>query len=576
MHWPNVFAVLLLRLRGTKGVLLMANIVLEASGLRLSYGERQLLRIDQLRIYDTDRIGLIGENGAGKTTLLRILAGEKQPDAGTVRRFVPAAVIHQEGKCRPGEDPELRARFRAQESRESLSGGEMTRNRISEALSGHPELLMADEPTTDLDQEGLVLLRRALMGFQGAILLISHDRALLRKLCSRIWYLRDGTILDFPGGYEDFIVERDRRMERETFEYEQYKAERKRLKESAQRMAERASQVKKAPSRMGNSEARLHKREWTDSVLQLSHAKRTIQNRMEHLEVKEKPKALPEIRMKLGVAHPVEAKTVLECACGRLQAGASELLRDTGFVLPTGSRTALIGPNGCGKTTLLRELLGRNGSEIAFQGKARWNPAARIGWFDQHHEQTMDREKSVLENIMEASVYPEHFARTVMACLGLKGEAVFKPLSLLSGGEKAKTALGRLLLMDCNTLLLDEPTNHLDLFTMEELEKLLASYGGTILFVSHDEEFIRKTATRIIRFEDGKLVTTEGGWDEMKKPVQAGGTAADRSLEISRLEMRMAVLSARMARPAKGDHPEQLRQEYLELARKIREMKSEK
>ena len=576
MHWPNIFAVLLLRLRGTKGVLLMAKIVLEASGLRLSYGERQLLRIDQLRIYDTDRIGLIGENGAGKTTLLRILAGEKQPDAGTVRRFVPAAVIHQEGKCSPGEDPELRARFRAQESRESLSGGEMTRNRISEALSGHPELLMADEPTTDLDQEGLGLLRRALMGFQGAILLISHDRALLRKLCNRIWYLRDGTILDFPGGYEDFIVERGRRMERETFEYEQYKAERKRLKESAQRMAERASQVKKAPSRMGNSEARLHKREWTDSVLQLSHAKRTIQNRMEHLEVKEKPKALPEIRMKLGVAHPVEAKTVLECACGRLQAGASELLRDTGFVLPTGSRTALIGPNGCGKTTLLRELLGRNGSEIAFQGKARWNPAARIGWFDQHHEQTMDREKSVLENIMEASVYPEHFARTVMACLGLKGEAVFKPLSLLSGGEKAKTALGRLLLMDCNTLLLDEPTNHLDLFTMEELEKLLASYGGTILFVSHDEEFIRKTATRIIRFEDGKLVTTEGGWDEMKKPVQAGGTAADRSLEISRLEMRMAVLSARMARPAKGDHPEQLRQEYLELARKIREMKSEK
>ena len=576
MHWPNIFAVLLLRLRGTKGVLLMAKIVLEAAGLRLSYGERQLLRIDQLRIYDTDRIGLIGENGAGKTTLLRILAGEKQPDAGTVRRFVPAAVIHQEGKCRPGEEPELRARFRAQESRESLSGGEMTRNRISEALSGHPELLMADEPTTDLDQEGLGLLRRALMGFQGAILLISHDRSLLRKLCSRIWYLRDGTILDFPGGYEDFIVERDRRMERETFEYEQYKAERKRLKESAQRMAERASQVKKAPSRMGNSEARLHTREWTDSVLQLSHAKRTIQNRMEHLEVKEKPKALPEIRMKLGVEHPVEAKTVLECACGRLQAGASELLRDTGFVLPTGSRTALIGPNGCGKTTLLRELLGRNGSEIAFQGKARWNPAARIGWFDQHHEQTMDREKSVLENIMEASVYPEHFARTVMACLGLKGEAVFKPLSLLSGGEKAKTALGRLLLMDCNTLLLDEPTNHLDLFTMEELEKLLASYGGTLLFVSHDEEFIRKTATRIIRFEDGKLVTTEGGWEEMKKPVQTGGAAADRSLEISRLEMRMAVLSARMARPAKGDHPEQLRQEYLELARKIREMKSEK
>ena len=554
----------------------MAKIILEAAGLHLSYGERQLLKIDQLKIYDTDRIGLIGENGAGKTTLLRILGGEQQPEAGTVRRFVPAAVIHQEGKASPGEDPEFRARFRAQESRESLSGGEMTRNRIAEALSAHPELLMADEPTTDLDQEGLALLRKALAGFQGAILLISHDRALLRKLCNRIWYLRDGTILDFPGGYDDFIAERDRRMERETFEYEQYKAERKRLKESAQRMAERASQVKKAPARMGNSEARLHKREWTDSVLQLSHAKRTIQNRMDHLEVKEKPKALPEIRMKLGVAHPVEAKTVLECACGRMQAGTSELLRDTGFVLPTGSRTALIGPNGCGKTSLLHAILDQAGTEIRFQGKARWNPAARIGWFDQHHEQTMNRKMSVLENIMESSVYPEHFARTVMACLGLRGEAVFKPLELLSGGEKAKTALGRLLLMDCNTLLLDEPTNHLDLFTMEELEKLLASYGGTILFVSHDEEFIRKTATRIIRFDDGKLVTTEGGWDEMRKSVQTERTDADKSLEVSRLEMRMAMLSARMARPAKGDRPEQLQQEYLELARKIRELKAEK
>lgn len=551
----------------------MAKIMLEATGLHMFYGERQLLKIEQLQIYDMDRIGLIGENGAGKTTLLQILAGEKKPETGTVRRFVPVAVIHQEGKAGPGEDREFRARFRAQESRESLSGGEMTRNRITEALSSHPELLMADEPTTDLDQEGLGLLRKTLAGFQGAILLISHDRMLLRKLCNRIWYLRDGTILDFPGGYDDFIVERDRRMERETFEYEQYKAERKRLKESAQRMAERASQVKKAPGRMGNSEARLHKREWTDSVLQLSHAKRTIQNRLEHLEVKEKPKALPEIRMKLGITRPVKAKTALECACGRLQVGESELLRDTGFVLPTGSRTALIGPNGCGKTTLLHAILDQTGAEVHFQGKARWNPAVQIGWFDQHHEQTMDRQKSVLENIMETSVYPEHFARTVMACLGMRGEAVFKPLNLLSGGEKAKTALGRLLLMDCNTLLLDEPTNHLDLFTMEELEKLLASYGGTILFVSHDEEFIRKTATRILRFDEGKLVTTEGGWGEMKNPVQTDGTAEDRGLEISRLEMRMAVLSARMARPAKGDRPEQLQQEYLELVRQIHELK---
>ena len=556
----------------------MEKIMLEATGLRMSYGDRKLLDIRQLSIYSRDRIGLIGENGAGKTTLLKILSGEKLPEEGEIRRFVRCAVIHQEGITQPGEDQKLRALLRTRENREGLSGGEMTRNRIAGAFSLQPELLMADEPTTDLDQEGIDLLRKMLTGFSGAILLISHDRTLLRALCSRIWYLRDGEILDFPGGYDGFIAERDRRMQRETFEYEQYRTEQKRLKESAQKMAERASQVRKAPGRMGNSEARLHKREWTDSVLQLSHAKRTLQNRMEHLEVKEKPKALPEIKMKLGVTHPVEAKTVLECRCRLLTAGPLELLRDTGFTLPAGSRTALVGPNGCGKTTLLRAILEEADAAVRLEGRARWNPAARIGKFDQHHEQTLDMNQSILANIMESAVYPEHFARTVMACLGLRGEAVFQPVKQLSGGEKAKTALGKLLLMDCNTLVLDEPTNHLDLFTMEELEKLLASYGGTLLFVSHDEEFIRKTATRIVRFDGKKLETIEDGWEAAKnrttsKTPKAGEEEQDRRIEISRLEMRMAVLSARMARPAKGDHPEQLQQEYLELAGRIRELK---
>ena len=552
----------------------MAKIMLEAVGLQLSYGQRQLLNIDRLQIYDTDRIGLVGENGAGKTTLLRILAGELPPEAGAVTRFAPTAVVHQEGNGTPGEDAELSARFRAREHREGLSGGEMTRNRIAGALSRHPALLMADEPTTDLDQEGLAALRKTLMGFQGAILLISHDRALLRALCHRIWYLRDGTVLDFPGGYDDFIAERDRRMERESFEYAQYRAEQKRLKESAQQMAERAAQVRKAPGRMGNSEARLHKREWTDSVLQLSHAKRTLQNRMEHLEVKEKPKALPEIRIKLGMTHPVEAKTVLTCECGLLRAGPSQLLRGAELVLPTGSRTALTGPNGCGKTTLLRALIGETLPGIAFEGRVRWNPGARIGWFDQHHQQTLDMEKTVLDNVMRTSVYPEHFARTVMACLGLKGDAVFQPLRRLSGGEKAKTALGRLLLMDCNTLILDEPTNHLDIFTMEALEKLLAAYGGTMLLVSHDEEFIRKTATRTVRFVGQTLEAAEDGPGAPQRPARAAAQGIDRSLEISRLEMRLAALSFRMSRPAKGDRPDQLQQEYAELAGKIQELKT--
>ena len=551
----------------------MAKCILEANDLQVSFGDRQLLNIDRLVVCDGDRIGLIGENGAGKTTLLNVLSGGIVPETGRVRRLTPAAMIRQRGNADAGDDAETRALFHATEIRDGLSGGEMTRNRIAGALSARTGLLLADEPTTDLDQEGLALLRRKLSGFQGAVILVSHDRALLREICTRIWYLEDGKISDFPGGYDDFVAERTRQRERAAFEYDQYRSEQKRLKEAAQRMTEWASQVKKAPSRMGNSEARLHTHEWTNAVLGLSSAKRKIQNRMEHLEVKEKPRSLPEIKMKLGVTHPVEAKNVLEFRCASLQAGGRTLLRDTAFTLPTGSRTALIGPNGCGKTTLLRVLTGQAGEAVRFRGNARFNPAVRPGWFDQHHENTLNLNGSVLENIMRESVHPEHFARTVMACLGIRGDDVYKTLNLLSGGERAKTALGKLLLMDCNTLLLDEPTNHLDLFTMEELEKLLTGYGGTLLFVSHDEEFIRKTATRIVCFEHETLKTFEGGWEEMKAPRKKDTAAEDRKLAISRLEMRMAVLSARLSAPQKGDHPEQLQAEYLRLAEELRSLK---
>lgn len=551
----------------------MASVLLEADHLRKSFGPRQLVDLDHLSVYDGEKIGLIGENGAGKTTLLRLLSGETEADEGTVRRPGSLAFIRQQGKENGKADDQMQALFRVQARRDGLSGGEMTRGRIAAALSARPQLLFADEPTTDLDEEGLALLRKQLRAFPGALVLVSHDRSLLRLLCRRIWYLEDGKITDFPGGYDAFMEERRRQRDRQQFEYDQYRAEQKRLKESVQRMAEKASSVRKAPSRMGNSEARLHKREWTDSVLQLSHAKRTLQNRMEHLEAKEKPRNLPDIRMKLGVSSPVEAGVVLRVQCERLAAGKTELLSRTAFSLPTGSRTVLLGANGCGKTTLLRVLTGQGGAPVCFDGKIQFNPAARIAWFDQHHEKTLDPEKTVLENVMDVSVHPESLARTVLIRLNFRRDDVFKPVSVLSGGERAKVALARLLLMDCNLLVLDEPTNHLDLFTLEELERLLADYGGTILFVSHDEEFVRKTATRIVRFDRRKLVSFEGTLGEMKNASRRDTSAEELRLAVSALEMRMAALAARMSAPKKGDRPDQLQAEYLEIAGKLRELK---
>ena len=550
----------------------MVKLLLEADRIDKNFGPRRLLDIKHLTVYDGERIGLIGENGAGKSTLLRILCGEEAPDAGNVRRYGPAALIRQQGNADGADDTRVRAVFRARDEREGLSGGEMTRNRIAAALSAHPRLLLADEPTTDLDGEGIALLKSELELFPGALILVSHDRALLRALCGRIWYLEDGTITDFPGGYDAFVLERRQRREREQFEYDRYREEKKRLEESARKMAERAAAVKKAPSRMGNSEARLHTREWTDSVLQLSHAKRTIQNRIDHLEVKEKPRKMPEIKMALGVDHPVGAKTALEARIDRLTAGGQTLLENTLLTLPTGSRTALVGPNGCGKTTLLNVLGGDIPGAVTFEGRLRFNPAVRAGWFDQHHDRALAADRTILENVTRESVRDESMARTVLARLGFRRDDVFKPVSALSGGERARTALARLLLMDLNLLILDEPTNHLDLFTLEELERLLSDYGGTLLFVSHDEEFVRKAATRRVRFEGRALKTDEGGAAAAK--TEEDRQTEDIKMEITRLEMRLAALAARLSAPKKGDRPDQLQAEYLLLAEQLRSLKA--
>ena len=552
----------------------MSKLLLEANHLRKSFGQRLLLDLEHLAVYDGDRIGLIGENGAGKTTLMKLLSGETEADEGSLRRMGSLSMIHQQGNEDNGTaDRHMQALFSAKSGKSGLSGGEMTRNRIAAALSEHPQLLLADEPTTDLDGEGQQLLRKQLQAFQGALILISHDRSLLRQVCRRIWYLEDGKITVFPGGYDAFMAERSRRRERQQFEYEQYRAEQKRLRASAQRMSEMASSVRKAPARMGNGEARLHKREWTDAVLQISHAKRTLQNRMEHLEVKEKPRELPEISMQFGTASPVEARYAMKAQCGRLSVGNKTLLNQTDLILPTGSRTALMGPNGCGKSTLLRALTDQSNTPVCFDGTVQLNPSVKIGFFDQHHERTLDPSKTVLENAMAASIYPESQTRTVLIRMNFKREELFKPVSQLSGGECAKAALAGLLLMDINLLILDEPTNHLDLFAMEALERLLSDYAGTLLFVSHDEEFIRKTADRIVRFDRQRLIPFEGTLSELAAAQQKEPNEEDRRIAITTLEMRLAALSARLAAPRKGDRPETLQAEYMQLAEQLRLLK---
>ena len=552
----------------------MPKLLLEVNHITKSFGDQAVLDIQGLRVYDGERVALIGENGAGKSTLLSILSGELMPDSGQVRRYAPLSIIHQSGEERLDAGRQLAARFRAPELRDGLSGGEQTRRRIAAALSSDATLLLADEPTTDLDADGVDRLRRALSQRSGALILVSHDRALLNALCNRVLHLEGGRLTDFPGGYEAYRRELAQRREHQQFEYDQYRAEKARLKAMAQKKAEWAASVKKAPKRMGNSEARLHTRESTNAVLKQSAARRTVLDRMERLEVKQRPRDLPDIRMALGVSHPIAAKTALSLQCKALSAGGRTLLSGAAFDLPTGSRTALMGENGSGKTTLLRALRGECAPGVRFEGSVRLNPAARLGFFDQDHAKALRFDDTALENALAESSLAESVARTVLARLGLRGDSVFKPVRVLSGGERTKIALARLLLSDVNLLLMDEPTNHLDLFTLQALEELLSGYGGTLLFVSHDRDFVSSVATRVLAFEDGRLRAFEGTLAQMNAEDSRDRSGEARQLEISTLQMRMAALAARMSAPKKGDSPDRLNAEYAELAERLRALKN--
>ena len=493
-------------------------------------------------------------------------------------------MIRQLGDGETAENAEMRSRFAAQEAREGLSGGERTRRRIAFALSQRAPLLLADEPTTDLDAEGVQELKDELMRYEGAILLVSHDRDLLDALCTRILHLEDGKITDFPGNYSDYRAELERRRAFQQFEYDQYRGEQARLRASIQGNRERASQMKKAPSRMGNSEARLHKMDSRQISEQFHKARRQMESRLSHMEVKTRPRGDVAIQMALGAGNPVSAKTVLEARYITLRAGDKSLLKNASFRLPTGSRTALVGPNGCGKTTLMRAIAAKAAEEgrleqqsALLNGSAdraiRFNPAARVGWFDQTHERTLNPDLSALENILRDTEHCESDVRTVFARLALRGDDVFKPVRVLSGGERGRVALAKLLLGSANLLLLDEPTNHLDVFTLDALGELLAGYQGTILFVSHDRAFRDSVATRMLEFNAEKLDAFEGGAAEKSARENTDRQREAIETEISLLQMRLAVLASRMSAPKKGDSPEKLNEEYLALSRELNERK---
>lgn len=528
-----------------------------ATQLEKHIGQRRLFSIPLLQIYQGDRIGLIGRNGAGKSTLLSLLCGESDPDGGIIKREVPIHLVHQFGA--PDQEAEAQAlkEFRVLDAakRVSRSGGEATRLRLAQTDITRIKLLFCDEPTANLDSEGRTLLQKKLEQCD-TFVLVSHDRELLNGLCNCIWHLNEETVTAYPGNYDDFLRIQETEKAQKARDYERYISEKTHLQEALNTTARKASKMKGPPKRMGNSEARLHKRD-NKSQEKLHNAKNALKTRLEKLQMVERPRDETAIHLDFSLTDPPQSRTVLRAE--HVSFGYDKpLFWDASFELPLGSKTALVGPNGAGKSTLLRLI--REGAE-----GIRKTPKATLGIFGQEFE-TLDMEKTVLANALKHSIQSETVVRTVLHRLLFSRDEMNKPASVLSGGERVKLAFAQLFAGPANVLLLDEPTNYLDILSLSVLETMLREYEGTVLFVSHDQAFVSAVAQRLLILENGKLQTFEGTLQNyhQRHTVQSN-TAFDRT----RLQMRLSQLSDSIGH-ATPMEKERLEEEYAACLREYR------
>ena len=533
--------------------------MLELNDIVKYVNDRRLLKIDNLKISKGDKIGVVGRNGAGKSTLLAILAGSVQPDEGHVRRHCPFASISQLGAPMSGRtlDPFVAGQFAVTAAYSGhMSGGEQTRLKIAAALSEEAPLLLADEPAANLDIKARELLQAKLQAFQGTLVLVSHDRLLLDAVCDTIWEIENGWLQVYRGNYTAYLAQKDNARKHREREYEKYTDKKKQLQTAIADRTSRSAATRKTPARMGNSEARLHKMGNQKAKASLDKAVKAMESRLEKLPAVEKPPNGPAVSFAFGHSGDLHSKIVVHGEGLDKRFGSRVIFDNAEFSLPVGHKVALCGDNGSGKSTLLNMIVGRD-------ARISLAPQARIGYFAQGTDD-LDPEKTLLANVMAASVHDEGTVRNLLARLLFRRQDVFKPAGVLSGGERTRVSLAKIIVSDANVLLLDEPTNYLDLSSLSALEQVLAEYGGTLLFVSHDRRFIDRVATHLLFVDAGKLRPFAGNYRQYLDRQQASPPGAAAESEIVR-EHRRAEILARLSVTRDKDEAVRLDKEYREL-----------
>ncbi len=531
--------------------------ILSIENLNKFYGEKQILKDIFLTIEDSDRIGLVGENGCGKTTLLKIITGEEDFDktydgkgsisfgsgvkigilkqnAGLVGEnsikaemrsvFSKLLSINERMKTLEktmsndeklmAEYAEISTFYEAHDGYNidvkiktvlngmgfektdkdqivsTLSGGEKTRLALAKLLLESPDLLILDEPTNHLDFKTLAWLEDYLKNYKGAILAVSHDRYFLNKLSTSIWEIENRELIAYKGDYKSFVLQKEMRIERLLKEYEAQQAKLAHMQEYIDKNKVRASTANMAKSR---------------------------QKALDREEKIEKPhisKKIPKIKLKFDINPP---KDILFVENLEISVGEKILSQNFDLKVRRGEKIGIVGPNGAGKSTLLKILLKKIPCK---NGKIEWCQNSKIAYFEQEN-QHLNFNNTVIDELHR--FYPhmnEQSLRGILGSVLLSGENVFKPVGVISGGERAKLCFAIMMLVEGNILVLDEPTNHLDLTAKEVLENALETYDGTIILVSHDRYLLNRIADRIIEIDDRKSVEYKGNFDfynEQKK-----------------------------------------------------------
>ena len=524
--------------------------MIEIKDLKVNFGEQTVLSGINWFITPKSRIGLVGENGAGKTTLLRVLAGEADYD-GTINMpkghtvgYLPQDLVAVKDmplldylKERAGlteisaeleecehqmsglsEDaPELRSLLSAHErlQREfeakggfafdieakqvmrglgfapeidaprltsEFSGGWKMRIALAALLLSHSDILLLDEPTNHLDTESMEWLESWLRDYRGTIIAVSHDRRFLDNMVTTVAELADGTINLYSCGYEKFLTEREERRARLEAEWEQQKEKIDEIQRFVERFRYKASKARQVQSRIKQLE------------------------KMEITEVDGPSKA---VNFKFPES-PRSGREVIKAKGLKKQYGNHVVFSDVDLVIERGQRTALVGVNGAGKSTLMRLL---NHGEEPTEGTVELGLNVKKAYFSQESSKNLDYSRTIWQEVNNTgSKMLEGEKRSLLGAFLFSGDEIYKPVSVLSGGEKSRLGLLKMLLSESNLLILDEPTNHLDYSTKELFQRALLQYGGTVLIVSHDRAFLDDLVDRVIEIRDGRLYDYPGNY----------------------------------------------------------------